>query len=117
MSLLFTAALLSCGLTAAPDGTPAPDGSVAMINAPIPDELAQSMASKIAPEPTMQFAGEAIATPEWMIGIKRESEIRFMVARLSHALLAYDVRIGWVDVREDGSNVFTETSKGTCRIK
>lgn len=114
---MIAAALLSCGLTAAPDGTPAPEGSIAMINAPIPDELVRSLATRIAPAPTMRFVGETTPTPEWIIGFKRESETKFRIARLTYGMLTYDIRIGWVEVQNDGTNIFTETSKGTCQIK
>ena len=117
MILSIAAAILSCGLTAAPDGTPAPQDSVAMLNAPIPNELATSLATRVAPRPTMSFVGEPNAEPEWIMGLKKESESKFMIARLSEGLLAYGIRIGWVDVQEDGSNTFTETSKGTCQVK
>ncbi|WP_257550263.1 hypothetical protein [Sphingopyxis sp. DBS4] len=88
-----------------------------MINAPIPDELATSLATRVAPQPKMSFVGEPNAEPEWVIGLKQESKSRFMIARLSDDLLAYRIRIGWVDVQDDGSHTFTETSKGTCRVK
>ncbi|RJY08573.1 hypothetical protein D6201_03625 [Aurantiacibacter aquimixticola] len=64
----------------------------------------------------MLFAGETTSEPEWLIGISQESETRFMIARLSQDILAYDIRIGWAETMSDGSNVFTETSSGTCRI-
>ena len=114
--LVAAAAMLSCGLSAAPDGTPVPAGTVPMINAPIPDDFAASLATRIAPEPEMRFTGEPIASPEWTLGLNRESDTRFMVARLSPGLLAYDIRIGWVEAMPDGSNTFSETSRGTCRV-
>lgn len=88
-----------------------------MINVPIPNELTTSLATRVTSRPTMLFVGEPNAEPEWVVGLKKESESRFMIARLSDDLLAYGIRIGWVDVQDDGLNTFTETSKGTCQLK
>ena len=118
MSLLIAAAaVLSCGLNATPDGTRASDGSVALMNAPIPDQLLQSLATGTPPPPTLQFAGEPMAMPEWIIRMPSESNTRFMIARLSRDLFTHVIRVGWIETRDDGTNHFIETARGTCNVK
>ena len=116
MTLFLTAAALSCAMSSAPDGSPIPDGSIPIINLPIPDDFAASLASRMAPEPAIAFANEPDAATEWILGLKKESERRMMVARLKDSMLNYDVRIGWIELNTDGNSVFEETAVGTCRL-
>ena len=117
MSLLLASAILSCGLSAEPDGTPAPAGSMVVLNEALPGDSARSLASQSPPEPDMRFAAEADAEPEWVIKLGQGSETRYLVARLRPSHLAYKVRTGWVEPQADGTALFSETSFGTCQLK
>ena len=88
-----------------------------MINTPIADEFARSLASRIPPAPTMAFVGEENAAPEWIVGVKETAEGRLLIARLTDGLMTYKIRFGWVDQQSDGTNMFTETAIGSCQIK
>ena len=120
MSFLLTSAtamVLSCGLSATPDGQPAPDGQVVMMNTAIPDNLAASLASGSPPPTKMVFTGEGELEPEWIVGMKSDPAKGTQISRLSHDVFGYKIRIGWALEDSDGRYNFTPTSSGTCQIK
>lgn len=117
MSLLLASAILSCGLSAEPDGTPAPAGSMVVLNELIPEDLARSLASQSPPEPDMRFSGEPDAEPEWVVEFGEGSDKRYLVARIRPSYLAYEIRTGWVEPQAGGTALFSETSVGTCQLK
>ena len=121
MSLLLASAagamVLSCGLTATPDGEAAPAGSVVALNAPIPDNLAASLASGSPPPARMVFTGESGIEPEWIVGIKSDPAKGAQISRLSRDVFGLKIRIGWALQRAYGTYDFTPTSSGTFQIK
>ena len=119
--LLATSAamVLSCGLTAMPDGQKGQDGTIPMINAPIPEALAASLASGSPPPARIRFADSRELMPEWIIGIQSDPGRGNLLARLSHDVFGFKVRFGWAGTSPgaDGISSFAETSAGTCRVK
>ena len=122
MSILLAtsaAMVLSCGLTAMPDGEKGPVGTIPMINAPIPEALATSLASGSPPPARIRFADSRDLMSEWIIGVQSDPERGNLLARLSHDVFGFKVRFGWAGQNPgaDGISSFAETSVGTCQVK
>ena len=113
--------VLSCGLNATPDGQKPPNGDVVMVNAPIPANLAESLASGSPPSAKMKFDDAQTPMPglEWIIGLRTDPARGTLLARLSRDIFGFKVRFGWASVNTDtdGFYAFGQTAAGTCQIK
>ena len=92
---------------------------VPMINTPIPDNLAASLAGGTPPPARIKFADARELLPEWIIGVQSDPDRGTLLARLSRDIFDYKVRFGWAGAQPsaDGTTSFEETSAGTCRLK
>ena len=101
------------------EGQDAKDRDIAMIRAPLPDAMIQSLQGS-APLSTQRFVGESGPQYEWIVANPPGPSGATKMLRLTPrgpGYYPYKVKLGDAKLAADGAWEFSFTAEGSCRME